>query len=329
MFRAVMHHFEKIQKIIQNAITGENFTEEPRALYEPISYSLNTGGKRLRPALLLMAVNLYSSDIESFVLPALGIEIFHNFTLVHDDIMDNASLRRNQPTVHAKWDTNTAILSGDAMFIKAYEYILKYEGRKAHAIYKIFNRSAMRVCEGQQYDMNFETSSNVTEQEYLQMIELKTAELIACSLKMGALIGGADDEEADQLFEFGKNLGMAFQLQDDYLDSFGDEQAFGKNIGGDILADKKTYLLIKAYEKADASDREKLDQLIGNKNIDSQSKIEQVLDIYHRLGVEQITAQKAEQYFNDALEILDNLSKTKEEKRPLTELAHSMMKRKK
>ena len=249
MFRAVMHHFEKIQKIIQNAITGENFTEEPRALYEPISYSLNTGGKRLRPALLLMAVNLYSSDIESFVLPALGIEIFHNFTLVHDDIMDNASLRRNQPTVHAKWDTNTAILSGDAMFIKAYEYILKYEGRKAHAIYKIFNRSAMRVCEGQQYDMNFETSSNVTEHEYLQMIELKTAELIACSLKMGALIGGADDEEADQLFEFGKNLGMAFQLQDDYLDSFGDEQAFGKNIGGDILADKKTYLLIKAYEK--------------------------------------------------------------------------------
>lgn len=329
MFRAVMHHFEKIQEIIQNAITGENFTEEPRALYEPISYSLNTGGKRLRPALLLMAVNLYSSDIESFVLPALGIEIFHNFTLVHDDIMDNASLRRNQPTVHAKWDTNTAILSGDAMFIKAYEYILKYEGKKAHAIYKIFNRSAMRVCEGQQYDMNFETSSNVTEQEYLQMIELKTAELIACSLKMGALIGGADDEEADQLFEFGKNLGMAFQLQDDYLDSFGDEQAFGKNIGGDILADKKTYLLIKAYEKADASDREKLDQLIGNKNIDSQSKIEQVLDIYHRLGVEQITAQKAEQYFNDALEILDNLSKTKEEKRPLTELAHSMMKRKK
>jgi len=329
MFRAVMHHFEKIQEIIQNAITGENFTEEPRALYEPISYSLNTGGKRLRPALLLMAVDLYSSDIESFVLPALGIEIFHNFTLVHDDIMDNASLRRNQPTVHAKWDTNTAILSGDAMFIKAYEYILKYEGRKAHAIYRIFNRSAMRVCEGQQYDMNFETSSDVTEKEYLHMIELKTAELIACSLKIGALIGGSDDEEADQLFEFGKNLGMAFQLQDDYLDSFGDEQAFGKNIGGDILADKKTYLLIKAYEKADARDREKLDQLIGNKNIDSQSKIMQVLDIYYRLGIERITAQKAEQYFNDALEILDNLSKTNEEKRPLTELAHSMMKRKK
>lgn len=329
MFRAVMHHFEKIQEIIQNAITGENFTEEPRALYEPISYSLNTGGKRLRPALLLMAVDLYSSDIESFVLPALGIEIFHNFTLVHDDIMDNASLRRNQPTVHAKWDTNTAILSGDAMFIKAYEYILKYEGRKAHAIYRIFNSSAMRVCEGQQYDMNFETSSDVTEKEYLHMIELKTAELIACSLKIGALIGGSDDEEADQLFEFGKNLGMAFQLQDDYLDSFGDEQAFGKNIGGDILADKKTYLLIKAYEKADARDREKLDQLIGNKNIDSQSKIMQVLDIYYRLGIERITAQKAEQYFNDALEILDNLSKTNEEKRPLTELAHSMMKRKK
>jgi geranylgeranyl diphosphate synthase type II len=177
--------------------------------------------------------------------------------------------------------------------------------------------------------MNFETSSNVTEQEYLQMIELKTAELIACSLKLGALIGGADDNEADQLFEFGKNLGMAFQLQDDYLDSFGDEQAFGKNIGGDILADKKTYLLIKAYEKADFRDREKLDQLIGNKNIDSQSKIEQVLDIYHRLGIEQVTAQKADQYFNYALEILDNLSKTKEEKRPLTKLAHSMMKRKK
>ncbi len=329
MFRAVMHHFENIQEIIQNAIAGQNFTEEPRALYEPISYSLNTGGKRLRPALLLMAAELYASDIESLVLPAIGIEIFHNFTLVHDDIMDNASLRRNQPTVHAKWDTNIAILSGDAMFIKAYDYILEYDGRKALEVYRVFNRSALRVCEGQQYDMNFETSLNVTEQQYLQMIELKTAELIACSLKMGALVGEANDEEADKLFEFGKNLGMAFQLQDDYLDSFGDEQAFGKNIGGDIRADKKTYLLIKAYERADATDRQKLNSLIGNKDIDPQSKIKQVLDIYHRLGIEEITVQKAEEYFNNALEILGSLSKTKEEKRPLTELANSMIKRRK
>ena len=329
MFRIVMHHFKKVQEIIQNAIAGQNFTDEPRALYEPISYSLNTGGKRLRPALLLMAADLYSSDIESFVIPAIGVEIFHNFTLVHDDIMDNARLRRNQPTVHAKWNTNTAILSGDAMFIKAYDYIFEYQGKKAREMYRVFNRTAMRVCEGQQYDMDFETKSNVTEQQYLQMIELKTAELIACSLKMGALIGGANDEETDMLFEFGKNLGMAFQLQDDYLDSFGDEQAFGKNIGGDILAGKKTYLLIKAYERAGTTDKDKLDQLIGNEHPDPQSTIQQVLDIYHRLGIEQITAQKAEDYFNHALDALHNISKTKEEKKPLTELAHSMMKRQK
>ncbi|MGM0531693.1 MAG: polyprenyl synthetase family protein [Bacteroidota bacterium] len=324
-----MYHFEEIQRIIQKTIAAQNFVHEPEALYEPISYSLNTGGKRLRPALLLMAANLYTSDIESFLMPAIGVEIFHNFTLVHDDIMDKASVRRNKPTVHAKWDTNTAILSGDAMFIRAYDFIFDYAGRAAQKVYRVFNQSALRVCEGQQYDMNFETTHDVSEQQYLRMIELKTAELIACSLKMGALIGGTNDGEADTLFEFGKNLGMAFQLQDDYLDSFGDEQAFGKNIGGDILSDKKTYLLIKAYEKSDKADRDRLDQLIGNKQIDPQSKVRQVKEIYLRQGIKQLTADKAEEYFKFALITLNQISKSDEVKKPLQDLAFSMIKRKK
>lgn len=326
---AIMYHFKDIQGIIQKAIASRNFVQEPRGLYEPISYSLNTGGKRLRPVLLLMASNLYTSDIQSALMPALGIEIFHNFTLVHDDIMDKASVRRNHPTVHAKWGTNTAILSGDAMFIRAYDYIFDYRGREAEKVYRVFNQSALRVCEGQQYDMNFETTPDVSEEQYLKMIELKTAELIACSLKIGALIGGANDSEADKIFEFGKNMGMAFQLQDDYLDSFGDEQAFGKNIGGDILADKKTYLVIKAYEKSDEADRNRLDQLIGNKQIDPQSKIHQVKDIYLRLGIDQLTSDKAEEYFQYALTSLDKISKSDEVKKPLQDLAYQMMKRQK
>ena len=278
---------------------------------------------------MLMAVNLYTSNIQLPVMPAIGIEIFHNFTLVHDDIMDNASLRRNKPTVHAKWDTNTAILSGDAMFIKAYDYVFEYKGEKAHEVYRVFNQSAMRVCEGQQYDMNFETTRNVTEEQYLKMIQLKTAELIACSLKMGALIGGAEDGEANFLFEFGRNLGMSFQLQDDYLDTFGDEEFFGKSIGGDILADKKTYLLIKAYDKSDKTDKATLDQLIGNKEIDPHSKVEQIKQIFLRNGIKQLTADKSEEYFNYALNTLDRISKTEEEKKPLKNLAYMMMKREK
>ncbi len=326
---AIMYYFEEIQGIIRKAIAEQNFVQEPGALYEPISYSLHTGGKRLRPALLLMASNLFTSDLQPALMPALGVEIFHNFTLVHDDIMDKASVRRNHPTVHAKWDINTAILSGDAMFIRAYDYVFDYRGREAHEVYRIFNQSALRVCEGQQYDMNFETTPDVSEQQYLKMIELKTAELIACSLKMGALIGGAEEDQANKIFEFGKNMGIAFQLQDDYLDSFGDEQAFGKNIGGDILSDKKTYLVIKAYEKSDPADREKLDRLIGNKQIDPQSKIQQVKDIYFRLGIDQLTADKAEEYFRDALTSLDKISKSDEVKKPLHDLACRMMKRQK
>lgn len=329
MFSKFMYRFKELQKIIQENIAGQSLLNEPRELYEPIHYSLNTGGKRLRPVMLLMAANLYSHDIQTPIMPAIGIEIFHNFTLLHDDIMDNAKLRRNQPTVHARWDTNTAILSGDAMFIRAYDYIFEYKGENAHNVYHVFNHSARKVCEGQQYDMNFETTHHVTEQQYMKMIELKTAELIACSLKVGALIGGADDQQSDMLFQFGKDLGMAFQLQDDYLDSFGDEQAFGKNIGGDILSGKKTYLLIKAYEKSEKTDKDRLDQLLGDKKIDPQSKIQQVQDIYLRLGIDQIITAKAEKYLEKAFVMLDKIPKSDEAKTPLQELAQGMMKRQK
>ncbi|MFW6100414.1 MAG: polyprenyl synthetase family protein, partial [Bacteroidota bacterium] len=233
------------------------------------------------------------------------------------------------PTVHAKWDTNTAILSGDAMFIRAYDFIFDYKGKRAHEVYSLFNQSARRVCEGQQYDMNFETNPDVSEKQYLNMIRLKTAELIACSLKLGALMGGADDGDSDRLFKLGRNLGMAFQLQDDYLDSFGDEEAFGKNIGGDILSDKKTYLLIKAYEKGSKADKDELDQLIGNRKITPTAKIQQVKTIYHRLGIKELTKDKAEEYFKYALDALNELSKSEKQKKPLSALAHDMMQRQK
>jgi geranylgeranyl diphosphate synthase type II len=324
-----MYYFEEIKNMVQEAIDAENWIDEPAELYEPIKYSLTTGGKRLRPALLLMGLNLYSSDINACLIPALGIEIFHNFTLVHDDIMDNADVRRSFDTVHKKWDINTAILSGDAMFIKAYEYLMKYEGPNSLKIFRFFNQSALKVCEGQQYDMNFETIQQVTAEEYLKMIELKTAELIAGSLKIGALMGNADEQEAELLYRFGINLGMAFQLQDDYLDTFGDEKIFGKNIGGDILADKKTFLLIKAFEKAGNEEKEILDRYIGNKEVDPADKIAQVKDVFSRLGINEITEKKADQYFTDALNRLNDLPKSRNSKDPLMKLSNLMMRREK
>jgi geranylgeranyl diphosphate synthase type II len=243
--------------------------------------------------------------------------------------MDNAELRRNNLTVHKKWDANTAILSGDAMFIKSYQYLLAYEGQQANAVFRLFNQTALEVCEGQQYDMDFEHSQQVTEQMYLNMIELKTAKLIACSLKMGGLMCGASEYKADLLYKLGIELGNAFQLQDDYLDCFGDPKAFGKQLGGDILADKKTYLSIKTYEKGDVKDKQLLNSLTGSPKIPPEKKVKQVMDLYKKLGIQKITASKITEYFDQALNTLKNIPVHENRKSALKDLIHSVMERNK
>ena len=322
-----MHTPEQLQSMVENELTRQNLVREPVELYEPVEYALSTGGKRIRPVLLLMAANLFTENIQPAMMPALGIEIFHNFTLLHDDIMDQASMRRNQPTVHKRWNTNTAILSGDAMFIKAYEYMLHYQGANLREVLDVFNQTALKVCEGQQYDMNFETLDEVSEDEYLKMIGLKTAALIAGSLQIGGFIGGSGSKHAGHLYDFGWNLGVAFQLQDDYLDSFGDPEVFGKNIGGDILADKKTFLLIKALENGDSKQKLKLSRLVGNRDIDPHEKIRSVREIYRDIGVGDLTHIKAEQYYQAALDAMKKIHKTDQEKSSLVGLAERMMKR--
>ena len=277
-------------------------------MYEPINYILNLGGKRLRPVLLLMSCNLFSEKIEKALPAAYAIEIFHNFTLVHDDIMDEAPLRRGKTTVHTKYDLNTGILSGDAMFAWTYEYLLKIEPHLIKAVIQIFNQVAIGVCEGQQYDIDFETASNVTIEEYIKMIELKTAVLVAGAMNIGALIGGANQTDAYHLGEFGRNIGIAFQLQDDILDTYGKPEKFGKKVGGDIVQNKKTVLVIKALELADAATCQILNTLLSTKSGDEQSKIKAVIKIFDQFDVKEQTNQLKEIYRTKAYKHLDKVS---------------------
>ena len=324
-----MHTFEELQEIFSRHLSAQQLVQEPAELYEPIDYALSTGGKRLRPILLLMGANMFSDNIQKAIMPALGIEVFHNFTLLHDDIMDRATVRRNQPTVHRKWNVNTAILSGDAMFIKAYEYLLNYQGPNMQQVLQVFNHTALKVCEGQQYDMNYEQTAEVGEPDYLKMIGLKTAALIGGSLQIGALTGGAGEQEARRLHDFGWNLGIAFQLQDDYLDTFGDPKIFGKSIGGDILAGKKTFLYVKALEKAGDEQKDQLEALMANRQLEALEKIDSVKNIFRSLGVGDLTHIQAEQYYNKAFRHLDQVHKDSEKKVPLIEVADKMMRRQK
>jgi geranylgeranyl diphosphate synthase type II len=245
-----MHSIEQLQTIVNKAIADTKYTSEPAELYEPISYLMQLGGKRMRPVLVLISTELFGADVLKALDAAIGIELFHNFTLMHDDIMDKAPLRRGNPTVHVKWNESAAILSGDVMFVEAYKLMIKVEDSILRDVLDIFSDTASGVCQGQQADMNFEKRDHVGLDEYIEMIRLKTAVLLAGSMQIGALIGGAEKEQADLLYEFGENLGLAFQLQDDILDVYGDPEKFGKQVGGDILADKKTFLLIKARELA-------------------------------------------------------------------------------
>lgn len=283
-----MLSFNEILQKVEREISQLSFDYPPKSLYDPIEYILSLGGKRIRPALALMACNLYKENIDNVINPALGIEVFHNFTLLHDDLMDKADKRRNKPTVHKVWNDNTAILSGDAMLIAAYQLIGKTEPDCLKEIFDLFTDTALEICGGQQYDMEFESRTDVTEPEYIEMIRLKTAVLLACSLKIGAIIGGASQEDADNLYDFGINIGLAFQLQDDLLDVYGDTATFGKNIGGDITCNKKTFLLIHAFELASPEQKAILTSWIDKTQFIPTEKIEVFTNIYNELHLKEI-----------------------------------------
>ncbi len=318
-----------LEKKINEVIEKLDFDRKPKSLFEPIAYILSLGGKRLRPILAYMATNLFSNNLEKTTAPAIGLEIFHNFSLLHDDLMDNASVRRGEKTVHTKWDDNTAVLSGDAMLIDAYRYIMKVDIDVLPRILDVFTATAMQVCEGQQYDMDFEKRLNVDESEYIEMIRLKTAVLLASSLKIGAILGNASSEDANRLYDFGINIGIAFQLKDDLLDVYGNPIEFGKNIGGDILCNKKTFLLIKALENSNKAQEKTLQDLISAANFDSEAKISAVKEIYDDLKLENLTNKLIQKYYLAALSCLSEVNVPDDRKQQLLIYTDKLMKREK
>ena len=324
-----MYTVNELREIIKKELDKKEYMQEPYSLFEPIVYMLEDGGKRLRPMLTLMAYNLYRDDIEKVLKSAIGIEIFHNYTLLHDDVMDDAELRRGRLTVHRKWNTNVAILSGDAAAITAYKCIEHCEDKYLRRAIDFFNQVAMDVCKGQQYDMEFEKREDVTEDEYIHMIYLKTAVLLAGSLRHGALLAGAPEHEYNALYDLGGALGLAFQLQDDYLDVYGDVTEFGKNIGGDIVANKKTYMMIKAFELADAATKEVLWHWIEKKDFDREEKVAAVTRIYDRLEVKKYAFALIDKYLNQSLRILDSLDVAEDRKADIREIIDDMSNRKK
>jgi geranylgeranyl diphosphate synthase type II len=323
-----MLSFEQILQMVETAIGAIRFEARPRSLFTPIEYTLSMGGKRIRPAFMLMACNLYSENVDQALKPALGMEVFHNFTLLHDDLMDGAVRRRHRPTVHEKWNPNTAILSGDAMLIVAYQLIGETDPLFLEEILTLFTQTALEICEGQQYDMEFETREEVTEEEYLEMIRLKTAVLLACCLKAGALIGGAPKEEVEYLYRFGIHIGLAFQLQDDFLDVYGDPLTFGKNIGGDILCNKKTFLLIHAMKLASEQQRaviRQYRQTTDENAFTPEEKIAAVTAMYDELKIKDLIQAKIQQYYRLAMNDLSLLRRPAERLTALHEASRQLM----
>lgn len=309
-----MYTIEELRNCIKAELDKQEYVEEPVSLFEPIKYIMEDGGKRLRPVLALLAYNLYRDDVEKILKSVIGIEIFHNYTLLHDDVMDDAELRRGRQTAHKKWNSNVAILSGDAAAITAYRMIETVDDEYLRRAIDGFNQVAMDVCKGQQYDMEFETRDDVTEQEYIDMIYLKTSVLIAGSIRHGALVAGAPEHEYNALYDFGGYLGLVFQLQDDYLDVYGDVAEFGKKIGGDILSNKKTYMLIKALELASPEDKAMLQEWIAKKEFDPQEKIKAVTEIYNRTGIKEVVMAKIDTYMDKSREALDKVDVPEERK---------------
>lgn len=315
------------QQQIEQALKNKKYGSHPKELYDPIEYIMSLGGKRMRPVFVFLGCDLFGGNVSEAIHPALAIELFHNFTLVHDDIMDKAPLRRNQSTVHEKWDGNIAILSGDAMVIKAYQELSKCDKELLPQLLELFNDTALKICEGQQLDMNFEKLSKVSISQYIKMIELKTAVLLGASLKIGALVGGADETNAQLLYEFGKHIGIAFQLQDDILDVYSDTEKFGKQKGGDIVANKKTYLLLKAMEMAESNRylKEELQQWIHAPEFVPQEKVEAISSVYNFLNIKELARNEMRRHYDTALTFLENISVEETKKHKLIAIADSLM----
>lgn len=322
-----MKSYKELYNLVEQRISELDYARQPAELYEPIGYMLSLGGKRLRPVLVLMGADLFGADTGKAVPAALAVEMFHNFTLVHDDIMDNAAIRRGRPTVHTKWNSTVAILSGDLMMIKAIDLLCETKDADISGLIGLFNRTAAEVCEGQQWDMNFESESLVSEYEYINMITLKTAVLLGCSLKLGAMIAGASKQDAEHLYEFGKNIGIAFQVQDDILDSFGEGDKTGKKVGGDIASNKKTLLLIEAMNHANPSMRDELSHWLGQTNDEHDSKVKAVLAIYEECRVRDKAEALKEHYLQTAFSHLSQVSVPAERTLQLKQTAIDLMER--
>lgn len=317
----------EIRQNLENEIQNLHFGESPTELYEPLRYLMKLGGKRMRPFLTILTYYAFRNDWKRIVRPALAVEVFHNFSLMHDDLMDNAPLRRNQATIHEKWNANTAILSGDVMLVEAYKLLEEIENPYFLPIFKLFNQTAKEVCEGQQFDMDFEKLASVSEAQYLEMIRLKTAVLLGFSLQMGAILAGADQENQDLFYELGIQMGIGFQLKDDLLDVYGEPDKFGKQVGGDIVENKKTFLLIKALENATGETKKKLDFWLKQRHFDKAEKVQAVTEVYNQLNIKVLTEQKMHNYFDQAAQTLSRIRLEAEKKHLLKSFLGALMER--
>lgn len=317
---------DELLQLINRYLDSLPYDRKPASLYAPIKYVLSMGGKRIRPTLMLLAYNLFKDDPEKILSSACALETYHNYTLLHDDLMDNADVRRGQPTVHKKWNANLAVLSGDSMLVLAYQRMTECDSHLAEVL-RLFTETALEIGEGQQMDMEFETRNDVCEEEYIEMIRLKTSVLLACAMKIGALLADAPADDADNLYRFGEKIGLAFQLQDDYLDVYGDPAVFGKAIGGDIVSNKKTYMLINAFNRADNAQRAELERWIRATDFDRQEKVKAVTGLYDEMGIDRLAQQKIAGYFNESKTYLERVGVSDERKSELMRYAQRMMKR--
>ncbi|MBP3260497.1 MAG: polyprenyl synthetase family protein [Prevotella sp.] len=316
-----------ILKKVNDCLSSLPYDRKPASLYEPVQYVLSLGGKRIRPVLMLLGYQLWREQPEDIIMPAIGLETYHNYTLLHDDLMDNADMRRGHETVHRRWDANKAILSGDSMLVLAYQRVAQVPKEKLQQVLDLFTVTALEIGEGQEYDMAFETRNDVTEDEYIEMIRLKTSVLLACALKMGAILADAPDEDMNRLYKVGEQLGLAFQLQDDLLDVYGDPKVFGKAIGGDIMSNKKTYMLINAYNRADDSQRAELQRWLDAKNPDRKEKVAAVTRLYDEIGIRLLCETKINEYFDQARRTLDLVNVGDDRKQPLRQYMDEMLHR--
>lgn len=324
-----MYTSNELLEIINQYLSKLSYDRKPASLYEPIKYVLDLGGKRIRPILMLLSYNLYKDNPQEILSSACALETYHNYTLLHDDLMDEAPLRRGQQTVHMKWNANQAILSGDSMLVLAYERLAKCDTKHLEAVLSLFTETALQIGEGQQYDMEFEMRNDVAVEEYIEMIRLKTSVLLACATKMGAILADATQEDAENLYKFGEQIGLAFQLQDDYLDVYGDAKVFGKKIGGDIVSNKKTYMLITAFNQANTGQRAELENWINKKDFNTEEKIVAITRLYNEIGIDKLAKEKMNFYYEQGKNFLDAVKLLDERKEALAEYAAKMMKRQK